>query len=55
MHRRGGEIFAGQVRNPVTEIVIMRRDEASPVTVNGVANIIVGVAAVTSLGEVRGL
>ena len=26
-HVRGGERFSGQVRNPITEIIVMRREE----------------------------
>ena len=52
---RGGETFAGQVHDPVTEIVVTRRAEATPLTVEGVANRKVVITAVTVMGEVLGL
>ena len=39
--------FSGQVRNTVTELIVMRRDKATPVAVEGMANREVRVAAVT--------
>ena len=29
----GGESFAGQFRDPVTELVVKRRDKAAPLTI----------------------
>ena len=49
---RGGESFAGQVRYPVTEIVVMRRDKPTPLTVKGMVDGKSGVAAVTVMREV---
>ena len=50
----GGESFHGQICNPITEIVVTRRDEAAPLTVEGVVNRKIGVTAVTEIGEVWG-
>ena len=36
-HMRGGESPARQIRNPVTELIVTRRDEAAPLAVKGVA------------------
>ena len=44
-----------QIRDPVTELIVTRRDEATPLAVEGVANIKPGVAAVAVFGEVWGL
>ena len=52
---RGCESFAGQVHDPVTELVMMRRDESAPLTIKGVANRKVGVVAVTVMWEFWGL
>ena len=52
---RGGEIFAGQVRDPVTERVVTRRDKAAPITVKVRVYGKSGVAAVTVTREVWGL
>ena len=49
---RGGESFSGQVRNPVTELLRMRCDEAALLTIEAVENRKVGVVAVTLMGEV---
>ena len=46
---------ARQIRDPVTELIMTRRDEATPLAVKGVANVNVGVAAVAVFGEVWGL
>ena len=35
-HVRGGGCFAGQFRNPVPELVMTRREEAAPLTIEGV-------------------
>ena len=55
VHMRGGECFSGQVRDPVLEIVMTRRDKADPIKIEGVKNIKVGVAAFTLRGEVWGI
>ena len=34
---RGGECPARQIRNPVTELIVTRRDEADPLAFEGVA------------------
>ena len=36
-HVRGGESPACQIRNPVMELIVTRRDEAAPLAVKGVA------------------
>ena len=38
MHVRGGEGLARKVGNPITEIVVTRRDKASLLAVNGVSD-----------------
>ena len=52
---RGGEGPARQIRDPVTELIMMRRDEATPLSVEGKTNGKFGVAAVAVFGEVWGL
>ena len=52
MHVRGGEIFYGQVRNPVTELVVIRREKAAPLTVKGTEDIKGSVLAVAVVREV---
>ena len=52
---RGGEIFSGQVLNPVTELVVMRHDKAAPLTVEGVVYRKGGVASIVVTGEVWGI
>ena len=37
-HVRGGECFPGQVRDPVPDLVMTRRDKAAPLTIEGVVN-----------------
>ena len=49
---REDERFPGQVRDPVTDIVMTHRDEATSLTIKGVAIRKVGVASVTVVGEV---
>ena len=49
---RGDEIFSGQVRDPVTELIVTRRDKSAPLTVKGVENGKVDVAAAAIMGEV---
>ena len=53
-HVRGGESFSGQVREPVTEIVLTCCDKAAPITVKGMAYEKSGVAAVAVSREVWG-
>ena len=55
MHRRGDERFVGQVRDPVTELVVTRRDKATPLTVKEMVDRKGGVAAVVVVMEVWGL
>ena len=52
---RGGELFASQVHNPVTELVVTRCDKADPLTVKGMADGKSGVAAATVMSEVWGI
>ena len=40
------EGFAGQVRNPVTKLVVTRRDKTTPIAIEGMAYGEGGVAAV---------
>ena len=51
----GGEIFSGQVRYPVMDLVGLRRNKAAPLTVKGMSDIEVGVASVAVVREVWGL
>ena len=50
MHVSRCEGFLGQVRDPVTELVMTHCDEATPLTIEVVANRKVGIAAVTVMG-----
>ena len=43
---RGGESFSGQVRDPVTELVVALREKADPLTVKSMSDLKSGVAAV---------
>ena len=52
---RGSEGFAGQVSNPVPELIITCRDKAAPLAIEGVTNGEFGVASVIVIGEVWGL
>ena len=54
-HVRGGEVFDGQVCDPIPEIVMIRRDESAPLAIEGVTNGEFGVASVTVIGEVWGI
>ena len=49
---RGGECPARQIRDPVTELIVTRRDEATPLAFKGVADGEAGVAAVAVFREV---
>ena len=44
--------FDSQVRNPVTELIVMRRDKAAPLAVKGMENLEGGVSAVAEFREV---
>ena len=52
---RGGEIFTGQVRDPITELVVTRCDKSATLTVKVMANGKGGVTAVTVMREVWGI
>ena len=52
---RGSEGFDGQIYNPVPELVMARRDEATPLEIKGAANGKFGVASVKVFGEVWGI
>ena len=52
---RGGEGVARQIRDPVTELIVTRRDNATPLAVDGVVDGEAGLAAVTVFREVWGL
>ena len=52
---RGGEIFYGQVRNPVAELVVTRREKVAPLTVKGMEDIKGSVSAVAVVREVWGI
>ena len=44
------EGFSGQVRDPVTELVVTRQDKSAPLEVEGISYGESGVAAVAILG-----
>ena len=52
---RGGEIFAGQVRDLVMELVVTRRDKAAPLKFKVVADGESGVAAAAVMRGVWGI
>ena len=52
MHTGRGERFDGQVRNPVTELVLTRRSNTYPLAVKGMSYEEIGVATVTAMKEV---
>ena len=52
---RGGELFASQVHNPVTELVVTRCDKDDPLTVKGTADRKSGAEAATVMREVWGI
>ena len=52
---RRGEIFSGQVRDPVTYLFVTRRDKAALLAVKGMADGESGVAAVAIMMEVWGV
>ena len=49
---RGGESFSRQVCDPVTELVVTRRDKVAPFTVKGMADGESAVAAISVMREV---
>ena len=49
---RGGECSSRQIRDPVTELIMTRRDKATPLSVEGVTYGEFGVAAVAMFREV---
>ena len=49
------EGFSGQVRDPVTKLVVVCSDKASPLALKGMAYGESGIAAVTVMGELWGL
>ena len=52
---RGGEGLERQIRDPVTDLIVTRRDKAAPLAIKGVAYGESGIAAVTVFGEVWGI
>ena len=52
---RGGERFSGQVHDPVTELVVTRRDKAVPLTVKGMSDRKGDVADVSVVREIWGI
>ena len=50
-----GERYSGQVRNPVTELVVTRCDKAVPFSVKGMSDRESGFASVALMREVWGL
>ena len=46
------EGFSGQIHNPVTELVVTRRDKAAPLAIEGMAYGESCVAAVVVMGDV---
>ena len=52
---RVGEVFAGQVCDPVTEMIVTRCDKTAPFTVKVMAYENIGIAAVTVMREVCGI
>ena len=52
---RGGESFSGQVPDPVMELIVTLCDKAAPLSVKGMADGKIGVAAVAVMREVSGL
>ena len=55
VHMSWCEVFTGQVCDPVTEIILTRHGEATPLAVKGMADGEIGVVAITLFGEVWGL
>ena len=50
-----GESFTGQVHNPVTDLVVTRRDKAALLAVEGMAYGESDVSAIVVMGELWGL
>ena len=55
VHASRGESLDGQVRNPITELVVTHHDKAAPPAVKGTEDGESGVAAVAVLREVCGI
>ena len=51
-HVLGGEGFACKVRNPITELVVTIHDDAAILSIQGLSNVKLGVAAVAMRWEV---
>ena len=51
-HMQGGESFACQVSDPITEIIVAIRDEDALLTIQGVTHENFGVASITKSWEV---
>ena len=54
-HVRGGEIFSNQIRDPVTQLIVMRCDKAAPLTFKCMADGKGGVAAFALMRELWGV
>ena len=54
-HVRGGDRFYSQVRDPVTELVVTRRDKAALLAVKSIADGKRGVASIAVMREVWGI
>ena len=52
---RGGEGLARQIHNPVTELIVTRRDKSTPRAIKGVEYRELGIVAVTVFGGVLGI
>ena len=55
MHMSRCESFSRQVHDPVTDLVVTRRDKAYPLAFEGMAYGESGVAAIALMGEVWGI
>ena len=55
MYVIGGESPTRQIRDPVTELIVTRRDEATPLAFKGVVDGEPGFGSVTVFGEVWGI
>ena len=52
---RGGKIFSVQVRDPVMELVVKRRDKAAPLIFKGIVYSKGGISVVTEVREFWGI
>ena len=50
-----GEIFSGQVRDPVMDLVVTLRDKFAPLLFQGMEYEESGISAISVMGEVLGL